>query len=129
VALLLLTGRVVGRLPSLVAGAPIGDVAVPLTALAVVFVADAALPAAIGAVVQNLGNRITEDVAIRLVDPMLAPPGIEHLEDPAVADEVNRGRGKFGFAVSLGVRAVVQVLGLRLAAAGTQLWGKPLECG
>ncbi len=111
-------GRIIGQLPGIVRQDSTTALW-PLETLAVLLILNSALPTVLAAAVWNIGSYVNEDVGDRLLDPLLAPTGIAHLEDPVVADAQTRARGKLGFAISIGVKAALNLLATRLVALGS----------
>jgi ABC-type multidrug transport system fused ATPase/permease subunit len=73
---------------------------------------------------------MTETVAAELASAALAPPTVDHLDDPAFAADARRAKGIYGFAVSVGVTSALQALGtglsaLLLAVLVGSLWSWP----
>ncbi|MGW5359189.1 ABC transporter ATP-binding protein [Actinopolymorpha pittospori] len=96
-AVLAVTGLAVTRAPAAVdAGltSPAGrDLLSALALIGVLFAVGQALAPVRDAVGVSIGSTIVQRLRERLLAATLGPPGIAHLEDPAVADEIQRGSG------------------------------------
>ena len=68
------------------------DLAVPLTAMGIVFIALQVLNPIHAAVSADLGDRTAAWLYDQLTETCLAPPGIGHLEDPDLADDLQLAR-------------------------------------
>jgi ABC-type multidrug transport system fused ATPase/permease subunit len=126
VLLTFLVGRVVGAVPDVVAERSTTTSAMSLTgfgfllaAMLVVFVAQSTLPALTQVAQWNLSNRVSRDIGVRVIDPLLAPRRIHHLEDPQVQDEQERAKGKEGYQVSNGLHTLPQLVSSRLTLLGS----------
>ena len=133
VALAVATGRVVDAISS---GRPLTG---PLAVVGVLFVAlQVAAPLHSG-VAASLGNREAAWLYDQLTDACVAPPGIGHLEDPELTDDLSVARdfdlGHTGPPMSLNVDFIAQsmvTLATGLAGAlalGAYVWWGPLVVG
>ena len=110
----LLIGRVVGEMPAVLAGAPLGSFLTLFVAFGIVFVLGGVLPDLQSASRQTLANAAARDLWPRLAEPWLAPRRIAHLDDPVVLDEQERARGSHGWAIGASLISVVGLVGSRL---------------
>ena len=112
IAVPLLIGVVVGRLPDVVAGGPWGA----LVLAAALVVAVLALDGLLDVVTRHEGMvidaAVTRDTFVRTADLLAAPTGVEHLDDPAVSDGIRRLRAAFG-----DIRMGIIMLGRTLQSA------------
>lgn len=83
---MVLVGQVVGATADLAMGKPLDRFAVLVGGMILVFLLTGLLPVVHGAAASSLELRIDRDVALRRVEPMLAPGQISHLDDPTVQD-------------------------------------------
>lgn len=109
----LTTGALVGAVPGAIGGgfaAPAGQRALrSLAILAALFVAQRTLGPVRGTLLFALGRDLDRYLDERLMRALQAPPGIAHLEDPAVLDQIRvaQGIGENGYtpgdaAIALG---------------------------
>ncbi len=117
--LLFVTGRIIGLLSGMRGPGPMGAVLWPLGTLAVLLLLNAVLVPVLAASAADVGGLVNEDVGVRIADPLLAPTGVSHLDDPVVADAQAHARGRVGFAVGIGATATLSLLTTRLSAAGS----------
>jgi ABC-type multidrug transport system fused ATPase/permease subunit len=110
----LLVGRVVGEMPAVLDGAPLGSFLALFVAFGVVFVVGGVLPDLQFVSQTTLANAAAHDLWPRLAEPLLQPRRIAHLDDPAVLDEQERARGARGWAIGASLRSVVSLVGARL---------------
>jgi ATP-binding cassette subfamily B protein len=68
-----------------------------------------------------LGNRVDNDLRVRLMDTMLAPVGIGHLEDPDIQDEVSRAGSIALFTPGGVVQGLSGIFEIRLVSLGSAL--------
>ncbi|GAA4984260.1 ATP-binding cassette domain-containing protein [Actinopolymorpha pittospori] len=125
VLLTYLVGQVVGAVPGVVAGdaeamslAAFGWL---LAALLTLFVLESTLPAISQVVQWNMANRVARDIGVRLIDPLLSPRRITHLEDPAIQDQQERAKGKEGYQVGIGLRTLPSLVTSRLTLLGAAI--------
>lgn len=120
VLLTYLTGRIVGAIPALVSGdgraTAFGFL---LAALGACVVVDAIAPVGSNALLDDLRIRVDAEVSHRVGEIFLAPPGIAHLEDPAVADLRERAQGRDGIALWIAVMWAFHLLRSRLVVLGS----------
>ena len=126
VSMTLLVGQVVGAVPSVVSGRSGGMSTVTfgmwLAGLLVVFVIVSALPAFRHPARLVMINQVRRDITIGVVDPLLSPSGVAHLEDPAVLDQVARARGgnaNASFQVRDGLEGLPDLVASRLLLLGS----------
>ncbi|WP_241827852.1 ABC transporter ATP-binding protein [Actinopolymorpha singaporensis] len=123
VLLTYLVGQVVGAVPDVVAdrsaAMSLAGFGFLLAAMLVVFVAQSTLPALTQVTQWNLSNRVARDIGVRVIDPLLAPRRIHHLEDPQVQDEQERAKGKEGYQVSNGLHTLPGLVSSRLTLLGS----------
>jgi ATP-binding cassette subfamily C protein len=133
IGLAVATGRVVDAISR---GEPL---VAPLVVVGVLFVLlQVAAPLHSG-VAANLGNRESAWLYDQLTDACVAPPGIGHLEDPELTDDLSVARdfdlGHMGPPMSLNVDFIAQsmvtlVAGLAAALAlGAYVWWGPFVVG
>lgn len=133
IALAVATGRVVDDISD---GRPLTASLVVVGALFVVLQVAAPLHSGVAA---NLGNREAAWLYDQLTDACVTPPGIGHLEDPELADDLTVARefdlGHTGPPMSFNVDFIAQsmvtlVAGLAAALAlGWYVWWGPLVVG
>lgn len=96
VAVSILTGILVGSIPGAVKeglGGPVGRVLIgALAAVAGLYLIQQVLGPFQGAVGETMGRRLDGKIRERVMNSVLRPPGIAHLEDPKLLDEVSRAR-------------------------------------
>ena len=114
----LLIGRVVGEMPAVLDGAPLGSFLTLFVAFGIVFVVGGVLPDLQSVSRQTLANAAAHDLWPRLAEPWLAPRRIAHLDDPVVLDEQERARGAHGWAIGASLMSVVGLVGSRLTLLG-----------
>ncbi|GAA2760298.1 ABC transporter ATP-binding protein [Actinopolymorpha rutila] len=123
VLLTYLVGQVVGAVPDVVAdrsaAMSLAGFGFLLAAMLVVFVAQSTLPALTQVAQWNLSNRVSRDIGVRVIDPLLRPRRIHHLEDPQVQDEQERAKGKEGYQVSNGLHTLPGLVSSRLTLLGS----------
>jgi ABC-type transport system involved in cytochrome bd biosynthesis fused ATPase/permease subunit len=128
VLLTFLVGQVVGAVPGIVAAsaAPADGQAMSLVAfgwllaaLLTTFVVQSTLPALDQVARWDMSNRTARDIGVRITDPLLAPHGIRHLEDPQIQDEQERAKGKEGYQLAFGLRIVPDLVSSRLTLLGS----------
>ena len=138
VLLTFLVGQVVGAVPGVVAGSPTALSLVAfwwlLAALLVTFVIQSTLPALDQVARWDMANQTARDIGVRITDPLLAPHGIRHLEDPQVQDEQERAKGKDGYQLAFGLRIVPDLVSSRLTLLGSaflvgQMFSWPVAVG
>jgi ABC-type transport system involved in cytochrome bd biosynthesis fused ATPase/permease subunit len=143
VLLTFLVGQVVGAVPGVVAGsaASADGQAMSLVAfgwllaaLLTTFVVQSTLPALDQVARWDMSNRTARDIGVRITDPLLAPHGIRHLEDPQIQDEQERAKGKEGYQLQFGLRIVPDLVSSRLTLLGSaylvgQMFSWPVAVG
>ncbi|MEV8372087.1 ABC transporter ATP-binding protein [Kribbella sp. NPDC056861] len=110
----LLIGRVVGEMPAVLDGAPLGSFLALFVTFGIVFVIGGLLPDLQVVSEWTLANATAHDLWPRLARPMLEPRRIAHLDDPAVLDEHERARGAHGWAIGASLVHVVGLISARL---------------
>jgi len=106
-----------------------GSLAAPLVAVGVVFVVLQITYPVHNAISANLGNRTAAWLYDRLTDACVAPPGIHHLEDPALASDLQVARdfdlGMTGPPLSISMAFIADGLAQMVGglAAATVLFG------
>jgi ATP-binding cassette, subfamily B, bacterial len=116
------------------------DLAAPLAAVGVVFVLVQVLTPIHQAIGTNLGDRTAAWLYDRLTEAAVRPPGMGHLEDPALADDLTAARdfdlGMSGPPLSIAMDFIagglVELLGGLAAAVvlfGFAWWAPPLLGG
>lgn len=114
----LLIGRVVGEMPAVLDGAPLGSFLVLFVAFGIVFVVGGVLPDLQLVAQLTLASAAAHDLWPRLAEPMLEPRRIAHLDDPAVLDEQERARGAHGWAIGSSLMHVAGLVSARLTLIG-----------
>lgn len=110
----LLIGRVVGEMPAVLDGAPLGTFLALFVAFGVMFVLGGVVPDLQHLSIWTLANATAHDLWPRLAEPLLEPRRIAHLDDPAVLDEQERARGASGWAIGASLGHVVNLVSARL---------------
>ncbi|WBQ02510.1 ATP-binding cassette domain-containing protein [Kribbella sp. CA-293567] len=110
----LLIGRVVGEMPAVLDGAPLGSFLALFIIFGVVFVIGGLLPDLQDVSEWTLANATAHDLWPRLTRPMLEPRRIAHLDDPAVLDEQERARGAHGWAIGASLVHALALVSARL---------------
>lgn len=137
-----------GLLPTIFAiatGSLVGDISsgrpltAPLVVVGVVFVLLQVLAPAQSVASANLGSRTSAYLYDRLTDACVTPPGLAHLEDPELADDLTVARdfdlGATGPPMSVNVDFIAGQLGQMLAGVAASLtlfgcaWWAPLLVG
>lgn len=119
VALTVLVGQVVGAADGVAHGGPIGRFAWLLAAMAVVFAIESVLPVLRAAVSVMLEMTILRDAAGRVVDPMIAPRRIAHLDDPKVQDAYGRATTESQMSIDQSVPMAGLLLSSRIGLIGS----------
>ncbi|MER5219324.1 ABC transporter ATP-binding protein [Streptomyces flaveus] len=109
-ALLFLTGRLVSRVPDIVAGGWQADLAWLLVLTMAVFTIVQLLPAVWTAVQLHVANVVRGAVLVEVSDLMLSPSDLYHLDDPAVQNEYARAAGTVGYNMRDGVKSAQNLL-------------------
>ncbi|WP_460526600.1 ABC transporter ATP-binding protein [Flindersiella endophytica] len=118
VGLTYLVGQVVGALPAYVQGEQ--TVLWPgLAALLATLVAGGLLPMVTDVTVRNVANEADRDLGLQVAGAVLRPRRIGHLEDPAIQDELERARGKYGFSPTAGIWGLSHLISARLTMLGS----------
>lgn len=123
-AITLLSGRAITAAHS-------GRVLPILMLIGALFAAALVLSPVRDAAATDIGSRVAHRLSLQVLDATLGPPGIAHLEDPRVADQIRQGAqiewdlapmtrivGEFGRATT----AVVGALGGAVLLAGFAWW-------
>ncbi len=128
VALPVLIGLVVGALPAAVSGGAWGGLAVAAALVVVVLVMDGLLDVTNRYAQLMVEGAVSQDVFVRTAELLAAPPGVQHLEDPEVANGIQRLRQAFG-DIRLGVitagetvRTAVTLVGSAVALGVVYSW-------
>ncbi len=128
VALPVLIGLVVGALPAAVSGGAWTGLAVAAALVVVVLVLDGLLDVTSRYAQLMVEGAVSQDVFVRTAQLLAGPPGVQHLEDPEVANGIQRLRGAFG-DIRLGVvtagdtlRAAVTLTGSAIALGVVYSW-------
>jgi ATP-binding cassette subfamily B protein len=119
----LASGRLVGSIPGAVAhglGSAAGRrLTQSLLAMAGLYVAQLAILPFVSFGTQTLGRRVDRVVAERVMRAVLGPPGIAHLEDPNLQDDVAKASGIVGGTTpGNALVGLVNLWGTRLAGVG-----------
>ncbi|MEO7236260.1 MAG: hypothetical protein ABIW80_12915, partial [Lapillicoccus sp.] len=129
VALPVLIGFVVGALPAAVSGGAWAGLAVAAALVVVVLVLDGLLDVMTRYAQLMVEGAVSQDVFVRTAQLLATPPGVQHLEDPEVANGIQRLRQAFG-DIRLGVvtagdtvRAGVTLTGSAIALGVVYSWG------
>ncbi len=124
-ALALASGALVGSVEAVVASgfdSPAGRrLMVAVGAVAVLFVAAQVAGPAVQALADALGRRLDGQLRARVMGATVSPPGIAHLEDPEVLDQVAAAQG-VGTSQTTPREAIIgmaNVAALRLGSAGS----------
>lgn len=108
------TGSLVGAVAS---GAPVG---LPLGLIAVLYATQQVLSPAREAVVASLSRRVDDQVRSRMMQAMLNPNGIAHLEDPSLQDRLGLARGiAWGMTPGTTAQGLTMLWLARLSALGS----------
>ncbi|GAB3759861.1 ATP-binding cassette domain-containing protein [Microlunatus parietis] len=116
-----LIGRVVTAGEAAAAGAGTSQLALLVTAAVLLLLARSVLPVGRELAATRLELGLDRDLAGRALGPMLAPVGIEHLEDPAVRDRYARSREVDLIGLSRGPGLVLSLWSSRLTVIGSAL--------
>jgi len=115
VAVAIATGLLVGSVPAAVErgfDSPAGRILlVALGAVAASYLIQQVLGPFQGAVSETMGRRLDGKLRERVMHAVLRPPGIAHLEDPRLLDEISKARsaGPAGFTPGRGISGLVGV--------------------
>lgn len=122
-AVVLLTGRVVGAVPGVINDAP---GAMPMTefswllgGLLVVFVLESLTPAIHQVATLIMDAALTRAIGTGITEPLLSPRRIAHLEDTEVLDVQERAKGKGGFHLAQGLGNLPWLLASRVTLIGS----------
>ncbi|SDL03276.1 ATP-binding cassette, subfamily B [Nonomuraea maritima] len=118
-ALTLLIGELVGAVAPTVEDGPSGGFLVLCGALIAVFALERALPLVTELTTRRIVHDLEPRTHRRIVDALLRPVLITHLETPAFRDTVQRARGVGSFGVRTGIEALGPLLSARLTASGS----------
>ncbi len=128
VALPVLIGTLVGALPAAAAGGPWTGLAVAAALVVVVLVVDGLLDVTKLYGQMGIEGAVSQDAFVRTADLLAAPAGVQHLEDPEIANGIQRLRQAFG-DIRLGVvtagetvRAAVALVGSTVALGVVYSW-------
>ena len=102
VALPVLIGQVVGALPAAVSGGAWVGLAVAAALVMLALMLDGVLDETTKYAQLMVEGAVAHDVFVRTAELLAAPPGVQHLEDPDVANGIQRLRQAFG-DIRLGV--------------------------
>ena len=123
IAVPLLIGVVVGRLPEVVSGGPWGGLVLAAALVVAVLALDGLLDVLTRHQGMVIDAAVTRDTFVRTADLLAAPTGVEHLDDPRVSDGIRRLRAAFG-----DIRMGINMLGRTLQSA-VGLVGSALALG
>ena len=117
------SGRLVGAVAPAVAGgfgSPAGDALVrALVVVGVLYAVQVALVPVLNLGTSALTRRVDRAVSERIMRAILGPPGIGHLEDPVMQDEVAKASGIVGGSTpGVALSGLVQLWAMRLGGVG-----------
>ncbi|TCC63247.1 ABC transporter ATP-binding protein [Kribbella pittospori] len=122
-AVVLLTGRVVGAVPGVINDAPgamsMTEFSWLLGALLVVFVLESLTPAIHQVATLIMDAALTRAIGTGITEPLLRPRRIAHLEDTEVLDVQERAKGKGGFHLAQGLGNLPWLLASRVTLIGS----------
>lgn len=125
-AVMVVAGAAVGPTYALATGALVGavasggGVALPLGVIAALYAGQQVLSPAREAVVANLSRRVDDQVRSRMMEAMLRPNGIAHLEDPSLQDRLELARGiAWGMTPGTTAQGLAMLWMARLSALGS----------
>ncbi|MGW7022487.1 ABC transporter ATP-binding protein [Streptomyces decoyicus] len=110
VAMLYVTGRLVGEVPDIIKHGWTPDFGWLLVATTAVFTLVQLLPAAWATVQLHVANVVRSSVQVQASGLMLKPLQLSHLENPAVQDEHARATGTVGYNLRDGVKSAQNML-------------------
>jgi ABC-type multidrug transport system fused ATPase/permease subunit len=119
VALTYLLGQVVAAAADVGAGGPLHRFVWLVSVTAAVFLLDSLLPVLRQGATTALEQRVARAVGTRVVEPMLAPSRVSHLDDPVVLDEFGRATTEAQADVSAGASYAMGLVSARVALAGS----------
>lgn len=125
-AVMVVAGAAFGPLYAVATGALVGavatggDVALPLVAIGALYAMQQVLAPAREAVLAALASRIDDQVRSRMMQAMLTPNGIAHLEDPSLQDDLGLARGiAWGMTPGVTAQGLAMLWLARLSALGS----------
>jgi ATP-binding cassette subfamily B protein len=90
-----------------------------LAALVTALVVGGLLPMVTDVTVRNIANEADRDLALQIGRALLHPRRIGHLEEPAIQDELERARGKYGFSPTAGIWGLSHLISARPTTLGS----------
>ncbi|WP_238163148.1 ABC transporter ATP-binding protein [Kribbella capetownensis] len=122
-AVVLLTGRVVGAVPGVIDDAPgamsMTEFSWLLGGLLVVFVLESLTPAIHQVATLIMDAALTRAIGTGITEPLLRPRRIAHLEDTEVLDVQERAKGKGGFHLAQGLGNLPWLFASRVTLIGS----------
>jgi len=119
VLLTFLVGRVVGAADQVATGGPIGHFVWLVVALGIAFLIDSLVPVLRQALCLTLEMKVVRAAAVQVVDPLLAPRRVDHLDDPGVQDAYGRATTESQQNIEVGPTFASYLLGGRIALIGS----------
>jgi ATP-binding cassette, subfamily B, bacterial len=109
-----LSGLAVQRAPAALDAGPTSagayDLGVVVVLIAVAFAVGQALAPVRSALATSIGSSLTQQMRDRLLDATTSPAGVAHLDDPVVADEIQRA-GQYEAGAMAPMTSIMQELG------------------
>ena len=116
------TGRVVDAVPAAVAGgfaSPAGAALVrAVLVTGAIFVVQIGLVPLLNVALQRLARRVSIAMTSRMIRTIGRPPGVAHLEDPSIQDEIAKAEGMFGTPPGSAIPGLIQLWASRLVGVG-----------